>query len=382
MGDLADLRLQAPGMRASSRRTPPAPAPAGPASPPIFSTIALQLGLLTTLLGVDRSASDKLQALLGLLCRASLDRPRQARYSGLSHINADGFPFQWSFVLANGPPSVRFLCECGRPGLDVADRNDLAIASMREAITIIGIPHPKWLEPCILRHIVPDRAAVPAHWESGIWFAVGASARGVGMKMYFNMDRGTPRERWLAYGRILQSFGRDEALARLCELSDQVSGGSMPDGLCVELQPDGQPGRIKLYFASEAVSFCWLRRWYSAFGASTCLVDLLHFLRHCRVPYKRFPSRGLFVSIEVDAAQKMTFKTDVPVCRWAIDAQTFPAVVSLAERLALPTYHYRNWLATLGIDVSSPASAAHQVVSLGYELSGNHHINVYCRPPA
>jgi hypothetical protein len=85
---------------------------------------------------------------------------------------------------------------------------------------------------------------------SAIWIGAAPVPGCIVLKPYFNLNRNTPRERWLRIGRMLAELQRPRSLEFLCSISPKVSEGSLPVGLTVDLLPDGTSGRVKAYFRS------------------------------------------------------------------------------------------------------------------------------------
>ena len=315
------------------------------------------------------------------LSDGALDRPACPPFTGLSRINANGLPFQWSFSFGpDGERSVRFLCEAGKPGQSALERLAYSKACLRQAIAALGATMPHWLEPCVLNTVLPDLDNWPAHWRSALWFGVGASRRGLLIKPYVNLNWGTPLERWRRLGAVLAALGRDADLATLCALSRQVSRDSWPVGLAVDVLPDGACGRLKMYFRSGAVCTDWLARWYAATcsqahaGAVRSALDVFAF---CGAG--RYPEHAFIVGLELhDGA--VSLKTDFAVTRWMdSDAAIAAGVGRVLRYIGADPGALARAMQALGC--GAPSAQLLRFVGLGHEPDGRRHVNVYIEPP-
>jgi len=188
----------------------------------------------------------------------------------------------------------------------------------------------------------------------------------------------------LRVGRLLQSLGRDRSLACLCEISGQVSQGSWPVGLTVDVLPNGDPGRIKVYFRSEAVTVDWLDRWYKAANCAghasiaRRFLDLFPWLSHHPYP------RGAFiVSLEFHLTnESVSLKTDLAVTKWiSSDERVFRGARALIQEIGGCANPLDEWLSAIG--ASSPDSestSSFRFVGLGHEPDGSSHVNIYLEP--
>lgn len=342
-----------------------------------------QLEALIAWSGLSIDHANKTRDAYRILSRNALDRSVAGRYDGLSRINPDGLPFQWSFCIDGGGPSVRFLCEVGPPGSSVEERLRLSQVALAQALEALGIPRPSWLWEDVIPTVFAAPDSLPPRWLSAMWFAVEANQRHVLLKVYINLEHGSPRERWERVGRVLLDLGRRESLKKLCELSRPASRDSWPIGLALDVLGDGRPGRVKAYFYGDEVGPEWLYRWYAAAGLTSEIpyvrTTLASFPWHADRPYW---IKSLFISPEFGPRGKLTLKTDLAVSRWVrSDALILRGVHQLAARLGLDVSSYVKALRTIGDwPVSRSQTRTHHVVGLGFEGHRRRHLNVYCEP--
>jgi hypothetical protein len=321
---------------------------------------------------------------LEALTEGALQRPAVPPFDGLSRINANGLPFQWSFSFAPGAVrSLRFLCEPGVPGASGRQRFSFAGDCLARALDGLGIAYPSWLEDCVFAHLVPPDDAWPRHWRSALWFGVGAAPGGVLVKPYVNLNWGMPLERWRRIGRVFQALGRHDQLAALCDLSGRVSRDSWPVGLALDVLPDGRCGRVKIYFRSAPVGTDWLQRWYLATGggrhAPTVRAALDAFPLCGQA---RYPGHAFIVSLEFHDAG-IALKTDLAVTRW----MPHDAAIAAGARRVLGAIggdadELQAALQTLGAWPPDETGTRHlRFVGLGHEPDGACHLNLYVEPP-
>jgi hypothetical protein len=330
-------------------------------------------------------ATAQLVEIFANLTRESLARPVSNEYPGLAQINANGLPLQWSMSIG-ATPSVRFLCESGRPGTSLSSRLALTRQRLDDACRTLGLPAtPDWYDECVLAHALPHSAESPAHWRSAMWIGVGAAAGTVALKPYVNLNRDRPLDRWRRIGWVHKALGRDRALEQLCKLSNAVSEHSWPVGLAIDISADGQPGRIKTYFRSGAVSAAWLETWYAAMGADGHLPavrEMLDAFPHAgRATY---PDRSFVVTLESHRDDgTMSLKTDLAVTKWMVgDLDIARGTSRLLARLGLESDGLDRTLDVLGAaPLSNQRCDVLRFVGLGYEPDGSRHVNVYLEPP-
>ncbi|MCA9773434.1 MAG: hypothetical protein KC466_13555 [Myxococcales bacterium] len=342
-----------------------------------------QLEALAGWAALPEARRQTLRSVFECLTAGALDRPPSPPFSGLSRINADGLPFQWSLAVGAAGRSVRFLCEAGMPGTSARARYRTSRERLWKACEILDVSPPTTFDNVVVRRLMPDVGDWPAHWRSGLWFGVGATAEGIGLKPYLNLNRGAPIDRWRRVGRILQDLGRSGALKRLCDLSGLVSQDSWPVGAAVDLLPRGGIGRVKIYFRSGVVDRAWLARWYDAVRpteapAVAALLDAFSYAG--RAPY---PDRAFTVSLEWHPGDdEPTLKTDLAATRWiASDRDLVAGTTRLLSDLGLDVSEYFGALRALGALPADPSRArTHRFIGLGFEPDGTRHVNVYLEP--
>lgn len=319
-----------------------------------------------------------------MLTLSALDRVARPPFEGLSQINPDGLPFQWCFCLNGAAPSVRFLCEMGPPHSRCGNRLRASLEILEELLCVLRVPRPDWLLDSLIPLVLPPANRLPQDWRSAVWFAVGASRRGVLVKLYLNLEKDEPVERWKRIGRALLTLDRRRSLERLCELSARVSRDSWPVGICCDVLASGRPGRLKAYFHAGEVLPSWLDAWYSAAGFAHELPLLAEALdAFAWHPGRPYWTKSLFVSTEFDDRDELCLKTDLAVSRWvATDAYVHDGVRRLAAAMKLDDTPYLTALRDIGDwPVSSEGTRTHHVVGIGSETDGGRHLNIYCQPP-
>lgn len=350
----------------------------------LAETVRGQLFSLAEWAQLPDTVSQRLDGLFGLLTHEALVRPAQRPFKGLGKINPDGLPFQWSFCIDNGPPTVRFLCESGTPGTSIQTRIALSNDKLKESCRLLEIPFPAWFGEIVMPLIMPSDQPLPEDWLSAIWFAAGAGRKGILLKVYVNLMRDSAIERWKRIGGVLRDMGRKDSLVKLCEMSERVSQDSWPSGLAIDIMPDGSPGRIKVYFRSGEVCQGWIENWYKVLDAAEHIPYIRKMLEI--LPWQsneRYPQGTFFVSTEFSRDNKVSLKTDFTVARWGhTDRHIADGVRGLIEHLGLDESLYTSGLAAIECRSDNHAnSPVQQLVGLGYEPDGSRHINVYCEPP-
>jgi hypothetical protein len=356
--------------------------PAGTA-PRLRDRVAEQLDDVVRLAAPGDDTSNRVRTVFNILTRDSLDRPATPPFGGLSFINADGLPFQWVFRFDGGSLGWGFLCEVGRAGTSTLSRHTRTLRCTDQACVAAGGVAPAFLD-AISQRLIPETGDWPPHWRSASWVGVGIKGNAVQIKPYFNLNRGSPRDRWLRAGWVLHDLGRTKALERLCALSALCSRDSWPTGLAVDVRHDGNPGRIKIYFRSGAVTTDWLARWYDAAGLNAHapnvrrVLDLLG--RHGRGPY---PPSAFVISLECHADERISLKTDLAVTKWmAGDARIVEAAAALLCSLRQPSNGLTDALRAIGINTPVRDSCRDmRFIGLGCEPDGTSHVNVYVAPP-
>ena len=359
------------------------PCLAAEATPHLGDLVRRQAMALGRHCGARPATRQRIDALITLLATEALDRPAVAPFPGLSAINADGLPFQWVLRLGAGAPGWGFLCEVGTPGTAPAARQAETLRRIGAAAALLDMPAPAWLHD-IARIVAPADAAWPAHWRSGAWVGVACKGDDIGLRPYFNLNRGGARDRWLRIGQVLARLGRHQALARLCALSGECSAGSRPVGLAVELRPDGGCGRVKAYFRCEATGQDWLARWYEAVGLGAeapvlrRALDLLG-----PTGTGRMPEGGVVLSLEIHANEALSIKTDLAVTKWATsDAAVVEGCAALLPALGGVPRALGRALAALGVGPADGAGCTlTRFVGIGCEPDATRHLNLYVAPP-
>lgn len=349
----------------------------------LISIVRKQLSFFAEICGLPPSTTSLLEESLSLLTKESLNHPVNQTYTGLSKINADGLPFQWSLNIGKQSPSVRFLCEAGHPGSSVIERTNLSFQKVRLLTDLLSLDYPEWLFDCVLPRILP--AKIPDHWLSAVWFAMGANSKGILPKIYLNLNQGKILNRWKSVGWILRDLNRDLSLESLCEISVSASRGSLPIGVAFDLMPDGEPGRIKIYFRSIKADTKFLDRWYQACNAGHYSPMICDFL-DCFPHDNEYPCDSFVVGLEFPAETTNnwcpTLKVDFGITKWMRgDYQIREGVLRALGLLNIPIEMYLKFLDKLGpAEMSKEKCIFHRFVGIGYETDGSFHINVYFEP--
>jgi hypothetical protein len=348
------------------------------------TVVSAQLESLLCLENKSYGNDFRVARIFDLFTQDSLNRPALPPFDGLSYINADGLPFQWVLSFRTGSHAWGFLCECGRPGSEASTRLGLTLRLIDEACKEIGRPPPNFLA-CIEKRLIPNANELwPPHWRSAAWVGVAVERDKVSIKPYFSLTSGTLRDRWLKAGWVLRDLGRDDALRRYCELVSCCSRSSSPTAIAVDIQPDGSPGKLKIYFRSEAVTAEWLASWYCALdldrhGASLrLLLDRLG-----KMGAGTYPPSAFVTSLEIHANQSLSLKTDLAVTKWMTsDAKTTDRTAALLSSEGCESERLVKMLDAVGAWPADCSScAAFRFVGLGCEPNGSRHINVYIEPP-
>jgi len=346
--------------------------------------IESQLMTLADVADLNKATRAHLRNAFLILTAESLQQSPTPPFKGLSRINPNGLPFQWSFCLNNAKPTVRLVCEAGEPGTSAYTRYKLSLQKLHTLCHMLDKPYPSWLTNVVIKEVMPEIDDWPEGWESALWFAVAATDNQLYLKIYLNLNRSAPLDRWRRVGRVLQGLGRHESLKTLCELSEKVSHESWPSGLAIDILPNGEPGRIKTYFHSGEVNHSWLDNWYHALKADDQLPHIKQMLELFPQPYAGlYPAKAFFVSLEFGNDSSVSLKTDLTVSRWIPrDDIIIPATYCFAEYLGLNTSMYQKALKAIGLwPATSACPISHHLVGFGYEPDGSRHINVYCEPP-
>ncbi|MFI6623111.1 hypothetical protein [Streptomyces sp. NPDC050528] len=359
--------------------------PEDAARPPLSlaALVSRQLAALTQWSGLARPTDALLAHVFQTLTEEALDQPLGEAYPGLSQINSNGLPFQWCLCSGSDRPSVRFLCESGRPGDSPRSRLAHTLGRLDQACVTAGHPGmPGWFADDVLAHVLPIERAWPEHWRSALWTGVGADTRGILLKPYLNLNRDRPVDRWRRAGRVLASLGRHRGLETLCAISGQVSEQSWPAALAVDILPGGLPGRVKIYFRSGSVDLGWLARWYRTLHchqhapAVRSLLDA--FPKGGRAPY---PPQAFVVTLEIHPQGEATLKTDLAVTRWPT-GNRLDCTRQLLTRLDMDARQFQQaWSALGGQDPSGTNAQYVRFVGLGHEPDASRHVNVYVEPP-
>lgn len=353
----------------------------GPRAGSLAAVVAGRLDGLAATCALAPASAVALRRLLALFAAQSLDRSAAPPFDGLSFINASGLPFQWVLNFAAEGAGLGFLCEVGRPGAPAARRLAQTLDRVAAACRILGWPPPDFL-PRAAEILLPGSGEPwPQHWRSAAWVGVAARGAAVAVKPYFNLNRGTCRERWLRAGRLLKALGRERALARLCGLSTSCSPGSWPVGLALDIRPDREPGRLKLYFRSQAgETLAWLARWHAGAGLGAAGPRMRRFLDLLGpVDRRRLPQGAMVVSLEIHADEELSLKTDLAITKWT--ATDGPLIEAAGAFLAESGGGAAATLtaASDAIGVTSQTALA-RFAGLGLEPDGSSHLNLYFEP--
>lgn len=353
--------------------------------PHLGQLIARQAAALGQHCNADDVTRQRITGLLDLFTAEALDRPALSPFDGLSAINADGLPFQWVLRLGASSPGWGFLCEVGPSGTAPIARSAETLQRVERAAAMLGMAPSTWLSD-VARLLLPSASDWPVHWRSGAWIGVACKGDAIGLRPYFNLNRGNARERWLRVGRVLQLLGREQALAQFCALSGPCSPGSWPVGLALELLPDGGCGRVKVYFRAAVTNPAWLSRWYEAVGLAAeapVLRRALDLLGHAGAGAGTAPEAGFVLSLEIHADQLLSIKTDLAVTKWlSSDAEVIEGCQALLPTLGGVASELPGALAALDTwppDQNTCATA--RFVGIGCEPDGSRHMNLYLAPP-
>lgn len=347
------------------------------------SVICSQLDTFADICQLSTNMNSSLEKVLKLLTNESLIQPINDTYLGLSRINSSGFPFQWSLSLGKQPPSVRFLCEAGIPGTSVLKRANLSFQKIALLTDLLSFDYPDWLFDSVIPRILPTK--IPDHWLSVLWFGIGANNEGILPKIYFNLNQGTILDRWKSVGWILKDINRELSLQALCEVSTLSSQESLPIGIAFDLMPNGEPGRVKIYFRSTKADMRFLQRWYQSCNAESYSHIVRNFL-DCFLCDNKLPNDSFIISLEFPPETvrnwNPTLKLDIGITKWMrSDSQISEGILRALGTLNIPTNTYSDFLYKLGpSEMSKEKCIFHRFVGVGYETDDTVHLNVYFEP--
>ncbi|WP_299535497.1 hypothetical protein [Ulvibacterium sp.] len=349
-----------------------------------FTIIEEQLERLAKHYKFPNFQLSKLKRIYNLLCFESLSGEMKLPYSGLSRINSNGVPFQWSFSFApEQQASLRFICESGTPYTSSYKRFQESLLKIDELNALLGIPTDSWFKEQALPILMPKSSEWPKHWKSAIWFAIGANKKGIGYKIYLNLNAGEIRKRWLKIGRLLTILKRHASLKEWCDMSADVSTNSIPVGIAFDVLPNGKCGRVKVYFRSEEVTLDWLTRWYRATNGEHVEPKIRNLIEaYPLTDNKRYPNQTFFVSWEAGTNERATLKTELAVTNLNFTEQEVVSrTYSLMHKMNLPFREYKKVLSLIGYsEPYDTKEKAHKFVGVGFENDGNFHLNTYVQP--
>jgi hypothetical protein len=340
-----------------------------------------QLQLLSVAARLTSGNALRLANVFSILTHGSLDRPvAKGSYDGLSHVNVNGLPLQWSVAAGEPVPSVRFLCECGPIGAPGPVRLEASFQRLHEAARLLSVEAgAREAEQLAREHLLPK--TWPTHWRSAMWTAAGAAGSEIGLKAYFNLTAGEPADRWHRAGRLLLALGRRSSLERLCHCSGLASLDSLPAGIAIGIGKRGV-GAVKIYFRSAFVKPAWLSRWYAACGYedgeefARLLIET--FAPPGETPY---PDGSFVVSLEFPESDGApALKTEVEVSRGCPPERSVSSKVRhLLRRMGIKEDPYCDAMAVMG--PSADATTVHRLVGVRTDATGTRRANIYLEPP-
>lgn len=348
------------------------------------SILEEQLVILAQHYNFSKPLINRLKKIYHLLCHESLSGKMELPYGGLSRINSNGIPFQWSFSFApNYQESLRFICETGTPYTSCYKRFQYSLLQIDDLNSLLNIPKTSWFKEQALPILMPEVSEWPNHWKSALWFAVGANKNGILYKIYLNLNVGDIRDRWSKVGRLLTVLNRLSSLKEWCAISADVSKNSIPVGIALDVLPNGECGRVKIYFRSEEVTLSWLARWYRATNGEAVEPMIRKLIESYPLTgTKVYPNQSFFVSWEAGAHEKATLKTELAITNFNFsEREVVNRTYSLMDKLNLQFGEYKKQLALIGY--SEPYhinEKAHKFVGIGFENDGNFHLNTYVQP--
>jgi hypothetical protein len=350
----------------------------------LFEVVESQLLNLIEYYAFLPTIKQKIIDVYTLLCKESLSGIPQLPYTGFSKINDSGLPFQWSFSFSKHyQPSLRFICEAGRPNTSARERFIFSLNKIKRLNEFLGIPTLEWLEKYAITTLIPSTNNWPATWKSAMWFALGANSKGILYKVYFNLNQGDIRERWLRIGNLLKSMNRIGALEDWCNISAKVSLNSIPVGVALDVLPDGNCGRIKVYFRSASVKLDWLEKWYHYTDSDKVQPAIRHLIE--AFPYTQnemYPDKTFFVSWETEGNQPPTLKTEIAVTNVGLsESEVLEGTYAMMNKLDFKVEEYRKLLSIINYseELKDPYTY-HKFIGIGYEQDGSIHLNSYIHP--
>lgn len=354
----------------------------------LFELYLGQLHELSKVLGLNAQHDWlRFKLIYTLLTYESLNHPVGIPYCGLSYINNDGIPFQFSLSLgASGCNDLRFICEAGKPHSPIAKRMVDSVNLSRRLLTLMGAG-PAWQNlEMVFKHVLPEKNEIPQFWRSAVWFAMGFRPGQCMAKIYMNINRGDIIYRWKLVGSLLKKTGRYQSLEALCEFSRIISNGSLPVGLAVDVLPTGTLGRIKMYFRSLNTDRDYVARWATVAKENHSQYEITRFLDSFSLYQKKF-SEGTFIpSLEFapeDGKNKWypECKIDVDLAKTGCssDKQAYASICRLCTFLQIPSSAYQQCIKKLSPSsgLSSQSLELHRVAGVGFDRDGSCHVNIY-----
>ena len=258
----------------------------------------------------------------------------------------------------------------------------------------------------LLKETIPKLSLVAVLWQPGnlgseqLWKESQLAAPGLGLQLYSmevtNADQfegafqkatkaGSAALAVTLSDLINRNRKRIAELAIKYRLPAMNSDSQWPAGLSFDAMPDGEIGRLRVYFRSGAVKSDWLGKWYDFVHRDFQQPAIRRFLD--AFPWdgpEPYPDSAFIVCLEFHPAKSaVTLKTDMSVNQWmASDFDLVKRIRWLSFMLGLDASAYQSTLKSIGAWPPNRQSCrTHRFVGLGLEPDLSVNLTVYLEPP-
>jgi hypothetical protein len=185
-------------------------------------------------------------ALFEALAGDALQGPFRFCGKRYSAINRDGVPFQWSVSCGQVGSALRFITDCGVPGMSIPERVQHARSTLSTICDGLSLASALAELDRALSYLLPRGDLLEA---SLMGLCIGVELGRAGafkLKVYINGEIGDVHERRRRMANCLIAFGRPVGAERLERLAMMTGDRLVPAFSAVDLDAGGI-GRIKLY---------------------------------------------------------------------------------------------------------------------------------------
>lgn len=347
--------------------------------------IAPLLDSLIELHGLE-SGRDVILRLWDLVTRESFALDPAAYTRRHSTINGDGLPLQVSVSIGHRPGGLRLLTEAGPLHRTIAERIEASIHVLAEAHRILGLESSSEAIGAAMLELFPTDEHDLDAWGGGLWFALGFTTRGAGLKVYANLKWGSIRDRWVRAGRAMRAAGMpDEALETWCSIASKWGHLLSPSGFMLD---PGRQGlrKAKVYMRAAEISNDVLTALLRDLdpeldpgifrAAAEILVPGIH----------TWPEQSLVISHEVDTSAPLRPGVKIDIgCGFVPvpDSTQAERIERVCSFLEFSPEEYRRTYQLVSAD--TPAEMLHnmehhQFIGMGHAPGEGVRLNVYLKP--